>query len=152
MNLAVYNPVPMVLNDGEHEYKFTLKVNPATDSFRLVSTDIRRSIFIGRRMFNKLFQLIRNEYGHTLGRIQYDDSQMLKGSASTDMHDQFRFEIHEGNDVEVVIEDEQNPGNKVKATLINHFQNKREKEIQLTTLIPSVLAALIFSKELRLIA
>lgn len=149
MGIAVYNAVPMVLNEDGKERRFTLKLSPSTESFRLESGTIKRSIFIGKRMFNKLFQLIRNEYGYTLGRIQYDDEQMRKGSASTEAHDQFRFTINEGNDIEVMLENETIPQRKISAFIPLHYSNETEKSAQLKALIPSVLAALIFTKELQ---
>ncbi len=149
MSIAVYNAVPMMLHDGEHEHRFTLKLNPSTESFRLECGTIKRNIFIGKRMFNKLFQLIRNEYGFTLGRIQYDDEQMKKGTASTEAHDQFRFTINEGNAIEVVLENEVTPQRKMIASVPLHYSNETEKSAQLKALIPSVLAALIFTKELQ---
>jgi hypothetical protein len=152
MSLAAYNAFPMVLNDGDKEYCFTLKLNPSTDSFRLEYAEIKRSVFIGRRLFNKLFQLIRNEYGTVMGRIHYSDNEMKQGSASTTEHEQFNFEIYEGNDVEVIIKKDESPHRKLKVTIPNNIQNKREKEVRHSALIPSVLAALIFSKEASLIA
>lgn len=152
MGLAVYNAVPLILNDGETEHRFTLKLSPSTDSFRLENNVIRRSVFIGRRMFNKLFQLIRNEYGTTLGRIQYSGNDMRRGSVSTAEHEEFQFEIFEGSDVEVIIRKDENPAKRLRATLPNAVQNIREKEVRQGALIPSVLAALIFSKEANLIA
>jgi hypothetical protein len=152
MSLAVYSAFPMVLNDGEKEYRFTLKLNPSTDSFRLENGEIKRSVFIGRRLFNKMFQLIRNEYGTVMGRIHYTDNEMKHGSASTTEHEQFNFEIREGSDMEVIIEKEHNPLRKLRATIPNNIQNKLEREVQHSALIPSVLAALIFSREASLIA
>jgi hypothetical protein len=149
MSIGVYNAVPMVINNDGHEHRFTLRLSPSTESFRLESGTIRRSIFIGKRVFNKLFQLIRNEYGFTLGRIQYDDEQMLKGSASTEEHEQFRFAIHEGNTIEVMLEDEAAPQHKLVASIPLQYSNAVEKSAQLKALIPSVLAALIFTKELQ---
>nr|MBP6687347.1 hypothetical protein [Lacibacter sp.] len=109
---------------------------------------IRRSIFIGKRVFNKLFQLIRNEYGYTLGRIQYDDDQMNKGSASTEAHDQFRFSINEEKEIEVMFENEAGPQKKVTATIPLLYETDTEKKAQLRALIPSVLAALILTREM----
>lgn len=149
MSLAVYNAVPMILNKDGHEHQFTLKLSPSTESFRLECGTIRRSIFIGKRMFNKLFQLIRNEYGFTLGRIQYDDEQMLNGSASTEEHEQFRFAIHEGKMIEVVLQDDAIPQHKFLASIPLVYSSDVEKSAQLKALIPSVLAALIFSKEVQ---
>ncbi len=151
MSLAVYNSIPMVLNDGEKNYRFLLKLSPSTDSFRLENDEIKRSVFIGRRMYNKFIQFIRNEYGTTMGRIRYDDHAMRKGSASTAEHEQFHFEIHEGNEMEVIIKKDENPLRKLKVTIPNNIDNKKEKEVRLGALIPSVLAMLIFSKEARLI-
>jgi len=148
MSLAVYNAVPLVLTDNGQEHRFTLRLSPSTESFRLESGTLRRSIFIGKRVFNKLFQLIRNEYGFTLGKIQYDDEQMLKGSATTEEHEQFRFAIREGNSIEVIIEDEAAPQHKLLASIPLNYSNAVEKSAQLNALIPSVLAAMIFSKEL----
>lgn len=151
MGLAVYNAVPLVLNDGETEHRFTLRLSPSTDSFRLEGNAIKRSVFIGRRMFNKLFQLIRNEYGTTLGRIQYSGNDMKRGLASTAEHEDFQFEIYEGDNVEVIIKKDQNPTKKLRITIPNNAHSIREKEVRQSTLIPSVLAALIFSKEAKLI-
>lgn len=148
MSLAVYNAVPLVLTDNGQEHRFTLRLSPSTESFRLESGTLRRSIFIGKRVFNKLFQLIRNEYGFTLGKIQYDDEQMLKGSATTEEHEQFRFAIREGSSIEVIIEDEAAPQHKLLASIPLNYSNAVEKSAQLNALIPSVLAAMIFSKEL----
>lgn len=149
MSITVYNAVPMVLNDDGHEHRFTLRLSPATDSFRLECGTIRRSIFIGKRMFSKLFQLIRNEYGITIGRIQYDDEHMMNGSATTEEHEQFKFAIHEGKTIEVMIEDGVIPRHKIMASIPLNYSNEVEKSAQLKALIPSVLAALIFTKELQ---
>jgi hypothetical protein len=151
MGLAAYNAVPLVINDGETEHRFVLKLNPSTDSFRLENGTIKRSVFIGRRMFNKLFQFIRNEYGTTMGRIQYSGNDMKRGSASTTEHEEFQFEIYEGSDVEVIIKKDANPTKKLRVTIPNTVQNVRENEVRRSALIPSVLAALIFSKEANLI-
>lgn len=152
MGLAVYNAVPLVLNDGETEHRFILKLSPSTDSFRLENNLFKRSVFIGRRMFNKLFQLIRNEYGTTLGRIQYSGNDMKRGSASTAEHEEFQFEIYEGSDMEVIIKKDENPARRIRITIPNSSHSLQEKEVRNNTLIPSVLAALIFSKEAKLIA
>jgi len=149
MSLAVYNAVPMLLNDDGHELQFTLRLNPSTESFRLECGTIRRSIFIGKRMFSKLFQFIRNEYGITIGRIQYDDEQMMNGSATTEEHEHFKFAIHEGKTIEVMLEDDAVPRHKVVASIPLTYSNAVEKSAQLKALIPSVLAALIFTKELQ---
>lgn len=141
----------MILNDGGNEHRFTLKLSPSTDSFRLENGQFKRSVFIGRRMFNKMFQLIRNEYGTVMGRIQYSDTDMKRGSAFTTEHEQFHFEIHEGKNVEVMINNDEDPTHTLKVTLPNNVENKRERELHLNTLIPSVLAMLIFCKEARLI-
>lgn len=152
MGLAVYNAMPMILDDGKTEHRFMLKLSPSTDSFRLENETFKRSVFIGRRMFNKLFQLIRNEYGTTLGRIQYSGNDMKRGSASTAEHEEFQFEVYEGNEVEVIIKKEEAPAKRLRISIPNNSKNIREKEVQSGALIPSVLAALIFSKEAKLIA
>ncbi len=149
MDIAVYNAVPMILHDGKEEYHFTLKLNPATESFRLESGIIKRSIFIGKRMFNRLFQFVRNEYGYNIGRIQYDDEQMKKGSAETEEHDQFRFTINEQDGIEVMLENEAVPQKKVCASIPLKYENETEKRAHLKALIPSVLAALILTRELQ---
>jgi len=148
MSIAVYNAVQMILHDGMEEHRFTLKLSPSTESFRLESGMMKRSIFIGKRMFNKLFQLIRNEYGYTLGRIQYDDDQMKKGLATTEEHDQFRFTINEQSEIEVMFENEALPQKKVTATIPLKYETDSEKKAQLKALIPSVLAALILTREM----
>jgi hypothetical protein len=149
MGITVYNDVPMILHDGQKEHRFTLKLSPATDSFRIESGVIKRSIFIGKRMFNRLLQFVRNEYGYTLGRIQYDDEKMKKGSAITEEHDQFRFTVNEHNGIEVMFEDEAVPEKKVSATIPASYKNETEKNAQLRALIPSVLAALILTREMQ---
>jgi hypothetical protein len=148
MGITVYNDVPMILHDGQKEHRFTLKLSPATESFRIESGVIKRSIFIGKRMFNRLFQFVRNEYGYTLGRIQYDDEQMKNGSAVTEQHDQFRFTINEQNGIEVMLEDEAVPQKKVSASIPLNYKSETEKKAQLRALIPSVLAALILTREM----
>jgi hypothetical protein len=152
MGLAVYNAVPMVLTDGKTEHRFTLKLNPSTDSFRLESESIKRSVFIGRRMFNKLFQIIRNEYGTIMGRIQYSGNDMRRGSALTSENEEFQFEVFEGHNVEVIIRKNDTPAKRVHIVISNTSENKREKEVRQSALIPSVFAALIFSIEAKLIA
>ncbi len=147
MGIAVYNEVPMILNDGRREHRFTLKLNPSTESFRLESGVIKRSIFIGKRMFNKLFQFVRNEYGHNLGKVQYDDDRMNRGSASTEEHDQFRFSINERNGIEVVLESEAVPDHKLSASIPASYTNETERRAHLRAMIPSVLAALIIVRE-----
>lgn len=152
MSLAVYREVPMTLRNGEQEHRFTLRLNPATESFRLESGAIKRSIFIGKRMFSKLFQLVRNEYGYTMGRIQYDNEQMTRGHASTTEHDQFKFTVNEGNNIEVMIEDELSPSKKVQASVQLHTSNETERKAHLAALMPSVLAALMLTKDLQSVA
>lgn len=149
MGIAVYNAVQMILNDGQKEHRFTLKLSPSTESFRLESGVIKRSIFIGKRMFNRLFQFVRNEYGYNLGRILYDDEQMKKGSAITEQHDQFRFTINEHDGIEVMLENEAVPQKKVSAIIPLKYENETEKKAHLRALIPSVLAALILTRELQ---
>jgi hypothetical protein len=149
MGLAVYREVPMTINNGDQEHKFTLRLNPATQSFRLESGAIKRSIFIGKRMFSKLFQLVRNEYGYTMGRIQYDNEQMTKGHASTVEHDQYKFTVSEGADIEVIIEDELIPSKKLKASVHLNETNETERKAHLVALMPSVLAALMLTKDLQ---
>lgn len=148
MGIAVYNDVPMILKDGQKEHRFTLKLSPATESFRIESGVIKRSIFIGKRMFNRLFQFVRNEYGYTLGKIQYDDEQMKQGSAVTEEHDQFRFTINEQDGIEVMLENEAVPQKKVSASIPLSYSDETEKKAQLHALIPSVLAALILTREI----
>lgn len=147
MGIAVYNEVPMILNDGRDEHRFTVKLSPATESFRLENGMIKRSIFIGKRMFNRLFQFVRNEYGHNLGKIQYDDDKMVKGSATTEQHDQFRFRIEEGDGIEVVLENEAVPERKLRASIKPVYGNETERKAHLRATIPSVLAALILVRE-----
>lgn len=147
MGIAVYNEVPMIFNDGTDEHRFMVKLSPATESFRLESGVIRRSIFIGKRVFNRLFQFVRNEYGHNLGKIQYDDDQMIKGSATTEQHDQFRFRIEEGDGIEVVMENEAVPDRKLRASIKPVFSSETERKAHLRAMIPSVLAALILVRE-----
>nr|WP_294903808.1 hypothetical protein [uncultured Lacibacter sp.] len=149
MGIAVYNAVPMIFHDGNEEHRFTLKVNPATESFRLENGMIKRSIFIGKRVFNRLFQFVRNEYGYTLGRIQYDDGQMKKGSAVTEQHDQFRFTIHDQDEIKVMLESEAVPEKKLCATIPVAYETDQEKKAHLRALIPSVLAALILTREIQ---
>lgn len=146
MSISVYNAVPMTLNDGETQHQFTLKLNPATESFRLENKQIKRNVFIGRRMFSNLFQQIRNEYGFVLGRIHYDNEEMKNGSATTAEHEHFRFVLKDDNGIEVQVEDEALPGKKFTASVPYHYQNASEKAMQLKTIIPSVLAALIYLK------
>lgn len=148
MGIPVYNAVPMILNDGEQEHQFTLKLNPATDSFRLENNVIRRNIFIGKRMFSNLFQLIRNEYGFVLGRIRYDNGEMKNGSATTAEHEHFRFVLNDENGIEVQVENEALPGKKITASVPYQGQNAADKTMQLHTIIPSVLAALIYIKSI----
>jgi hypothetical protein len=149
MGLTVYSDVPLTLSNGNLEHKFTLRLNPTTQSFRLESGPIKRSIFIGKRMFNKLFQLVRNEYGYTMGRIQYDNEQMTRGHASTTEHDQYKFTVRDGNDIEVIIEDELAPSKKVKALVKLNESNETERKAHLAALMPSVLAALMLTKDLQ---
>ncbi len=149
MSLSVYREVPMTLRNGEQEHRFILRLNPATESFRLESGAIKRSIFIGKRMFSKLFQLVRNEYGYTMGRIQYDNEHMTSGHASTTEHDQFKFTVSKGNDIEVMIEDELLPLKKVHASVRLHTSNETERKAHLSALMPSVLAALMLTKDLQ---
>ncbi|MFY7839803.1 MAG: hypothetical protein ACOVP7_05980 [Lacibacter sp.] len=147
MGIAVYNEVPMIFNDGRDEHRFTVKLSPATESFRLESGMIKRSIFIGKRMFNKLFQFVRNEYGHNLGQIKYDDEQMINGSATTEQHDQFRFHIEEGDGIEVVLENEAVPDRKLRASIKPVYSTETERKAHLQAMMPSVLAAVILVRE-----
>jgi hypothetical protein len=148
MSLTVYNSIPLILDDSKQEHHFILKVNPSTDSFRLEGEGLKRNISIGRRIYNKLFQVIRNEYGLTLGKIVYEDDQMKKGHASTDENNQFQFKIDVGNNAEVIITDLLKPEIKLKAFVELKNVNENERASYLHALMPSVLAALIFTKDL----
>jgi hypothetical protein len=147
MSLTVYNSIPLMLDDSKQEHHFILKVNPSTDSFRLEGEGLKRNISIGRRVYNKLFQVIRNEYGLTLGRIVYENEQMNKGQASTEENNQFQFIINVGNNAEVVITDLGKPEIKLKASVELNNVSEKERISYLHALMPSVLAALIFTKE-----
>lgn len=148
MSLAVYNSIPLILDDSKQTHHFILKVNPSTDSFRLEGDGLKRNISIGRRVYNKLFQVIRNEYGFTLGRIVYDNEQMRNGLAFTEENNQFQFIIKVGSNAEVVITDILNPKIKLNASVELNSVNEIERASYLHALMPSVLAALIFTKDL----
>ncbi len=151
MALSVYNAVPMTLHDGETEHQFTLKLNQATDSFRLENNSIRRNIFIGQNKFSHLSQQIRNEYGFDFGRIHYDNDEMNTGMAITSEHEQFRFVLKEENGIQVQFKGEALPVRKLTATVPYHYNTEAEKAMQLHTIIPSVLAAMILIHEAELI-
>lgn len=148
MSITVYNVVPMVLHRAGQVQQFLLRLNPSTESFRLESGALRRSIFISKRVSNRLVQKISNEYGFSLGRIHYNNDQMRMGSATTEEHDQYKFTIRETNDIEVEFENEADPSHKMMASIPLKYSSDTEKAAQINALVPSVLAALIFSKEL----
>jgi hypothetical protein len=146
MSAAVYKVIPFLLEDGSRKQQFLLKLNAATESFRIESGTIRRSIFFGKKTFNRLFQFLRNEYGIPLGNIHYDDNRMMKGSATTADNQQFRFSIEQAAHISVVLESQNNPLHKITATLTGNLSDTRELT-KLTALIPSILAAMIYSKD-----
>jgi hypothetical protein len=146
MSAAVYKVIPFLLEDGSQQYQFLLKLNAATQSFRIESSKIKRSIFFGRRTFNKLFQFLRNEYGIPLGKIHYDDNHMNTGSAFTSDNQQFRFSIKQADTIYVILENQNNPLKKITATLTGNLSDTKELS-KFTALIPSILAAMIYTKE-----
>lgn len=148
MSLTVYNSIPLILDDSKRKHHFILKVNPSTDSFRLEGEHLKRNISIGRRMYNKLFQVIRNEYGHNLGKIVYENDLMKNGHASTDENNQFEFKIDVGKNAEVIITELFKPEIKLKASVELNNVSEKERASYLHALMPSALAALIFTKDL----
>ncbi len=142
MSVAVYKEIPLSLDDGNQKRLFKLKLNLYTGSVRLEGGAIKRSIFLGRKMFNRLFQFMRNEYGFTLGRILYKDRFMRNGHATTSANEHFRFTVQDETDIKVVVENEDFPAERFTA-IVPKTDATPESDI----LIPSVLAALIYRRD-----
>ncbi|HMO31903.1 MAG TPA: hypothetical protein PKE63_00400 [Lacibacter sp.] len=151
MHAQVYDVLPLLLDDGGTQQHFEIKLNDATDSFRLEGGPIRRSLFIGRKAFNTLFQFLRNEYGIIMCRILYTDHKYYNGVATTADNQQYRFTVVEGDALQIVLENEQNPLEKITATLPVHLSSGNQRKF-IRQLVPSVLAALIFLREATILA
>jgi hypothetical protein len=151
MKGTVYNVIPLLLEDGSNQHHFQLKLSESTQSFRLEGTTFRRSIFIGRRAFNRLFRLLRNEYGFILGKIFYEDGKMRKGTATTSDNHHYHFTVDATQQLKVILQEDNLPAHCLTATIpiTNEELNRLDAY---STLIPSLLAALLVAREEKAVA
>jgi len=150
MSATIYDSVPLLLSDGGAQQEYILRYNESTQSFRLEGNRLRRSIFIGQSTFNRLFQFYRNEYGYTLGKIQYENRDLQKGLAVTSDKKRYRFKINLSENLHIEMEDEVNPQSKITAVVSSALPLSRRK--YLNALIPSILTALLYAGEAGLTA
>lgn len=151
MSEAVYNVIPLLLEDGSRQHHFQLKLNESTQSVRLEGTTFRRSIFIGKNAFNRLFRLLRNEYGFIVGKIFYTDAKMKRGTATSADNHQYHFTIDETQQLKVILEDDSKSACKLTAT-IPVGPDELDAVKKYATLIPSVLAALLVARDEKAVA
>ncbi len=145
MQTMIYDSIPLLLSDGGKQQEFLLRYNDSTQSFRLEGGRLRRSIFIGYNAFNRLFQFYRNEYGFTLGKVQYENRNLQKGVATTSDNRRYRFTMSQMQGICIEIEEERNPDTKIKAIVSSSLPPSKNK--YLNVLIPSVLTALLYAGE-----
>jgi phage anti-repressor protein len=151
MSESVYNVVPLLLEDGSNQHHFQLKLSESTQSVRLEGSTFRRSIFIGKKAFNRLFRLLRNEYGFIVGKIFYADDKMKKGTATSADNHHYHFTIDETQQLKVILEDDNQTAQKLTAT-IPVGPDELNAMKQYATLIPSVLAAILIARDEKAVA
>jgi len=145
MPSIIYDSIPLILSEDGKEQKFLLRYNESAQSIRLEGGRLRRSIFIGQNAFNRLFQFYRNEYGYTLGKIQYQNRDFQKGIAVTSDNRRYRFQMNHAHQISIDIQDEINPQAKITAIVSSSFSSVTKK--YLNALIPSILTALLYAGE-----
>jgi hypothetical protein len=144
MSSVIYNSIPLVLSDSKNSHEYLLRYNSTTDSFRLEGRGLKRSIFIGRNAFNRLFQFFRNEYGCRLGNIQYENRFFQKGKATTSDNKKYLFIVDDSGDLRVELQEEFKPQNKITAVLSVPVKSKKDRGL-VNVLIPSILTAIMYA-------
>jgi hypothetical protein len=146
MGTAVYDTIPLLLSEGGKEQSFLLRYNSSTQSIRLEGSKWKRSIFIGKKVFNRFVQFFRNEYGFKLGDIQYEDLLFSKGRATTSDNRRFRFFVNSTNQLKIELQDEKHPNDKIIVVLDSDESSGKELNL-FSALIPSILTFLIYSRD-----
>jgi len=146
MSIAVYDRIPLVLSEGGKKQSFLLRYNSSTQSIRLESSKWKRSIFIGKKVFNRFLQFFRNEYGLKLGDIQYDDRLFSKGRATTADNRRYRFLVNSTNQLHIELQEERYPDDKITVVLDTEAATGKDLTY-FSALIPSILTVLIYSRE-----
>jgi hypothetical protein len=146
MSIAIYDRIPLVLSEGGKKQSFLLRYNSSTQSIRLESSKWKRSIFIGKKVFNRFLQFFRNEYGLKLGDIQYDDHLFSKGRATTSDNRRFRFHVNPTNQLQIELQEERYPDDKITVVLDTEAATGKDLKY-FSALIPSILTVLIYSRE-----
>jgi len=149
MRKSVYDRIPILLTEGGKEQSFLLRYNSSTQSIRLEGSKWKRSIFIGKNMFNRFIQFFRNEYGYQLGNIQYEDKYFSKGRATTSDNRRFRFNINYSNQFQIEFQEEMNPSEKITVMLDSEISSKKDVRY-FSAIIPSILTVLIYAREVGL--
>jgi hypothetical protein len=151
MSKAIYDRIPLLLSERGKQESFLLRYSSSTQSIRLESSKWKRSIFIGKNVFNRFVQFFRNEYGFKLGDIQYDDRLFSKGRATTSDNRRFRFHVNSTNQLKIELQEEKYPEDKITVVLdTDAFAAKDLKFF--SALIPSILSVLIYSRDTALVA
>lgn len=151
MSNAIYDKIPLLLSEGGKQESFLLRYNSSTQSIRLEGSKWKRSIFIGKKVFNRFVQFFRNEYGFKLGDIQYEDRLFSKGRATTSDNRHFRFYVNSTNQLKIELQDENRPNDKI--TVVLDSDNSTGKDFGVfSALIPSILTVLIYSRDAALAA
>jgi len=151
MSNVIYDKIPLLLSEGGKQESFLLRYNSSTQSIRLEGSKWKRSIFIGKKVFNRFVQFFRNEYGFKLGDIQYEDRLFSKGRATTSDNRHFRFYVNSTNQLKIELQDENCPNDKI--TVVLGTDNSTGKDFGVfSALIPSILTVLIYSRDAALAA
>lgn len=146
MSAAVYSVIPLLVQDQGRQMQFQLRYNPKTQSVRLEGVFFKRSIFIGRRLFNNLFQFMCNEYGYKLGRILYNTSTFKSGTATTCNNEQYHFSLKDDDGICISLQNEANNCTEVTA-FVQADATVMQEGTFLKALIPAVLAVVIYARE-----
>jgi hypothetical protein len=146
MRKFVYDRIPLLLSEGGQEQSFLLRYDSSTQSIRLEGSKWKRSIFIGKKVFNRFVQFFRNEYGYQLGNIQYEDRCFSKGRATTSDNRRFRFNVSCSNQFQIEFHEEMNPMEKITVKLDSEISSKKDVRY-FSAIIPSILTVLIYARE-----
>lgn len=151
MRTAVYSVVPLLVQDRGRQMQFQIKYNPKTQSVRLEGPLLKRSIFIGRRLFNGLFQFLCNEYGCRLGRILYNNPSYNSGTATTYNNEQYHFSLQQENGIRVLMQNDADQSAAITA-LVEDAAVAAQEGAVVKALVPAVLAVVIYAREAATVA
>lgn len=146
MSTAVYNVISLLVQDQGRQMQFHVRYNVQTQSIRLESAFLKRSIFIGRRLFSNLFQFMSNEYGCKLGQILYNTTTYSSGTAIIFNNEHYHFLLYEENGIRVSLQSDAADRPAITA-LVQPGHTVMNERSFVKTLIPALLGIVIYALE-----